>query len=360
MIGKRAPSQTIAIAGAGLIGLSCALELSARGHDITLFDPRPAEMSTGWAAAGMIAPAYELMLQPGPVDNAFAAFCFESARLWSSFAKLIKLQTGSPVALSKAPTLALARNTQEQARLDALADLLRDLGHACQRVSDRTLQNQHGISSSVLNGLRLPEDTHVDNRRVIGAVRRYFSVEGRVIASAVSTRSEMEALSDKTFDAIIWARGTAETGSKTEVKGQAISLSPVPGQPSNVLRFGARYIVPKADRTIIGATTEPDFIGKGIDPSVADLLHEEAARVLPQLASADRLEHWAGFRPLGSAERPFIGPKAGREFIATAHYRNGVLLAPATAKLIADQVEGLNYESAYNVFAPAPGHGATA
>ena len=126
------------------------------------------------------------------------------------------------------------------------------------------------------------------------------------------------------------------------------------------MRFGARYIVPKADRTIIGATTEPDFKTKGIDPSVADLLHEEAAHILPQLAEANRLEHWAGFRPLGSAERPLVGPGAARQFVATAHYRNGVLLAPATAKLIADQVEGLNYESAYSVFAPAPGYGATA
>ncbi|MCH2458911.1 MAG: FAD-dependent oxidoreductase, partial [Henriciella sp.] len=356
MTAKRAPSQTIAIAGAGLIGLSCALELSARGHDVTLFDPRPAEMSTGWAAAGMIAPAYELMLQPGAVDSAFAAFCFESAELWSGFAKLIELQTGSPVALSNAPTLALARDMHEQARLDALADLLRDLSHASQRVSGRTLQNQHGLSSSVLSGLRLPDDTHVDNRRVIGALRRHFSAEGRVKASAVSSQDEMEALTGKTFDTIIWARGTSETGSKTEVKGQAISLSPVPGQPANVLRFGARYIVPKADRTIIGATTEPDFKGKGIDPSVADLLHEEAARVLPQLATANRLEHWAGFRPLGPAERPLVGPKAAREFIATAHYRNGVLLAPATAKLIADQVEGLNYESAYSLYEPAPAY----
>lgn len=360
MTAERATSQTIAIAGAGLIGLSCALELAQRGHDVTLFDPNPAEMSTGWAAAGMIAPAYELMLQPGPVDEAFAAFCFESARLWPGFANAITQHTGSPVALSNAPTLALARDAKELARLDALANLLSELGHGSRRISATTLQNQFGLSPMIESGLLLPNDTHVDNRRVISALRRFFAGQGKIISSAVTTRREMEELAGVPFDAVVWARGTAETGSKAEVKGQAIALSPVPGQPSSVLRFGGRYIVPKADRTIIGATSEPDFANKGIDPAVANMLHEEAARVLPQLASADRLEHWAGFRPLGTQERPLIGRKSSGEFIATAHYRNGVLLAPATAKLIADQVEGLNYESAYDAFAPAPGSGATA
>ena len=360
MPAERASSQTIAIAGAGLIGLSCALELTMRGHDVTLFDPNPAEMSTGWAAAGMIAPAYELMLQPGPVDETIAAFCFESARLWSGFAQSITRHTGSPVALSNAPTLALARHEEEQTRLYALANVLDELGHGYSRISATTLQNQFGLSAAVESGLQLPDDTQVDNRRVISALRRFFTGQGKLISSAVTTRSEMEKLAGSPFDAVIWARGTAETGSEAQVKGQAIALSPVAGQPSNVLRFGGRYIVPKADRTIIGATSEPDFASKGIDPAVADALHDEAARVLPQLAKANRLEHWAGFRPLGSVERPLIGSKAPGEFIATAHYRNGVLLAPATAKLIADQVEGLTYESAYKAFAPAPGHGATA
>ncbi|HIG21525.1 MAG TPA: FAD-dependent oxidoreductase [Henriciella marina] len=360
MTAERASPQTIAIAGAGLIGLSCAFELTERGHDVTLFDPNPAETSTGWAAAGMIAPAYELMLQAGPVDTAFAAFCFESAKLWSGFAQSIKRHTGIPVALSNAPTLALARHADEQTHLHALADVLDELGHRSRRISATTLQNQYGLSPAVESGLQLPDDTHVDNRRVISALRWFFVGQGKVVSAAVETRSKMEELAGQRFDAVIWARGTAETGSEAQVKGQAISLSPVQGQPSTVLRFGARYIVPKADRTIIGATSEPDFANKGVDPAVADMLHEEAARVLPQLAQANRLEHWAGFRPLGTAERPLIGRKAAGEFIATAHYRNGVLLAPATAKLIADQVEGLTYESAYDAFAPAPGSGATA
>ena len=360
MTAQTSRAQTIAVAGAGLIGLACAFELASRGHDVTLFDPAPPQKSTGWAAAGMIAPAYELMLQPGAPDEAFGAFCFDSAALWKEFAARIEAETGVPLGYSSKATLALARTAEEEDRLTSLRGHLDEMGHPARPLSPAALEFNFGLAPGLRGGLLLAQDHQVDNRRVISALRRLFEGQGRVLSHAVSTRDEMEAHAGRAFETIVWARGAAESGVMKQVKGQAIALSPIAGLPRNVLRFGPRYIVPKADRLIVGATSEPDYSAPGVDPAVARTLFEEAAAILPALRQADLVEHWAGLRPQAGGHRPLIGRCGETEFIATAHYRNGVLLAPATARLIADQVEGLTLPDTYTQFAPrqVPGESA--
>lgn len=360
MTAQTSNAQTIAIAGAGLIGLSCGFELAQRGHDVTLFDPAPAQASTGWAAAGMIAPAYEWMLQADNPDDAFASFCFESSDLWADFSAQVEAATGQRVGYSPRPTAALARTPQEDERLAKLREYLVQLGRPAQILSPKVLELDYGLAPGLRGGLRLMDDHQVDNRRLIAALRSFFVSQQRLIAVPVSSRADIETASGRSFDAIIWARGSEETGISQRVKGQAIALSPVAGQPGSVLRFGPRYIVPKADRTIVGATSESEYSSDSIDPDIARSLLAEAASVLPVLSRANILEHWAGFRPLGQGERPVIGALGDGAFIATAHYRNGVLLAPATARLIADQVEGHSFPQAYTGFAPRQGSGATA
>jgi glycine oxidase len=107
------------------------------------------------------------------------------------------------------------------------------------------------------------------------------------------------------------------------------------------LRTAAIYIVPRtqgpaAGRAIIGATVEDTGFDKTVRPADITKLHAQAADLLPQLSSAPILESWSGLRPATPDGLPILGALPGQpnHLIAAGHYRNGILLAPATAHII--------------------------
>lgn len=321
-----------------MIGLACAFELSRRGHSVTVFDPAGPARSTSWAAAGMIAPAYEVMLHGGGADTPLARLCFESAELWPAFACALQQESGLPLGYCRAPTLALARTAEEKQRLESLAGILDKAGRRAAWGNAGQVRARLGLSGDILAVLQLPDDHQVDNRRLLQAFRRNQG-QGRfgISPRAIESRNDL----GQDYDAIVWARGVRETGVETLVKGQALALEPVSGLPRDVLRYGSGYIVPKADRIVIGASSEEGFLHEGVSPTTIRALLDAAISVLPALSQTDIIETWSGLRPKRAEGLPVIGEVAPGEFTAAAHYRNGVLLAPATARRIADMIDGL-------------------
>lgn len=345
--------QKVAVAGAGIIGLTCAFELCQRGHSVTLFDPAAPTDTTSWAAAGMIAPAYELMLQGETPDEALTALCFESASLWQDFAARIHDASALPIGFNTRSTLAVARSEEELNRLEALGNRLKSMGRESRWLSLSSLSRDHGVSPRVAGGMLLPDDHQVDNRRLLTVLRKTLVELGAsFVSQSVQTADDLAAHGK--FDAVVWARGARETTTEGVVKGQALSLEPLADGPVRTVRFGSGYAVPKPDRIIIGASSERDFKTPAVDTARTNALLDAAIAVLPALSRAAVLERWTGFRPKGQGERPVIGPVHDGEFVAGAHYRNGVLLAPVTAKLIADQIEGTSLSANYNAFLPQP------
>lgn len=340
----------IAVAGGGVIGMTCAFELSRRGHSVTVFDPGTPSQSTSWAAAGMIAPAYEVMLDGGGADTPLARLCFESAGLWRDFALAVQRASGMPVGYHTAPTLALARSPEEQARLEALHAELEQTAHAPRWIDIVDHRARLGLSGKVCAGLVLPDDHQTDNRRLMQAFQQ-TSGAGRFdrIARALTSKADLEG---EGYDVIVWARGAQEFGVDTLVKGQALALEPLPNMPEQVLRFGSGYVVPKPDRIVIGATSEATYAHAGVREDVTRALLDAAIGVLPMLAKADLMEVWTGLRPKRDSGLPLIGEIAPGEFVAAAHHRNGILLAPATARRIADMIDGRAGHADAAVFAP--------
>jgi glycine oxidase len=120
------------------------------------------------------------------------------------------------------------------------------------------------------------------------------------------------------------------------------------------------YIVPRttgpnAGRAIIGATIEDVGFDKTVHPSQIAELHRQAAALLPPLASATVLESWSGLRPATADRLPMIGPHPARprHWLAAAHYRNGILLAPATALVMAQLLFDERPTVPLEAFAPA-------
>ena len=135
--------------------------------------------------------------------------------------------------------------------------------------------------------------------------------------------------------------------------GQMLSVAHGYGSPETTLRCGSIYIAPKADRVIIGATMEPGIATDAPAPEAIAALHARAARLCPVLAELPVIETWAGIRPGTPDHAPMIGETSTPGlFVAAGHYRNGILLAPITARIIADMMLGKSLSALHASFTP--------
>lgn len=351
---------SIAVAGAGSIGLSCAFELACRGHSLTIFDGGSLSASTSWAAAGMIAPAYESWLHGREDGDALTALSFESAHLWPEFAAAIRRHSGLPLGYRSESSLVAALGDADAEKLDTMRAALVAGGHSARWVSLGDARSRLGLSSRVTALLELPGDHQVDNRKLLKALKSALRELGaRFVQQNVNSLEEASAVSETPFDLIVWARGRRELAVTGGVKGQALSLDRIAGVSEHVIRFDGGYVVPKPDRLVIGATSEENFTHDGVEPATVEELYRLACDVMPVLNGVGWQESWSGIRPRSADGRPLIGKRDDREFVAAAHFRNGILLSPATAMRIADEIEGKPAPAAAEEFAPGRASAAT-
>ena len=373
-------SPRIAIIGAGIIGLSCAWELAKRGAHVTLFDSGfyPGR-GASWAAAGMLAPAYEAAAEPG-VNPRLFDLCLKSARQWIDMSGAIAAVTKRDVLHSIGPSLAVAQTADDRIQLTSLAEALTARKIAFDVLSpDEAVRAEPCLRVGNQGALRLPTDGQVDNRLLVEALIRALERQERV--AFVTGTAPLAMVQGKIvldgFDRVIFAAGW-ETASVTvgemplgdiapmlrkiePVAGHMLSFNRLPDGPAMTMRAGALYIVPKAGRLIVGATMEPGETSTRIDPAAINRLEAAAQSLCPMLKRATIIEAWRGIRPGTPDHAPMIGALgATGAFVAAGHYRNGILLAPITAQIMADMIlKGKTSELAA-AFSPARFAAATA
>jgi glycine/D-amino acid oxidase-like deaminating enzyme len=146
------------------------------------------------------------------------------------------------------------------------------------------------------------------------------------------------------------------------VKGHMLALvaqHAEPGTPKTLVQHVTRnpgivYVVPRSDgRHIVGSTLEEAGYDKRVDPDVIQRLHQGAANLIPYLGEARILEAWTGLRPTAPDKLPLLGstPIAGY-FVATGHYRDGIMLAPITARSMSRLIRGEMPEVDLAAFSP--------
>lgn len=374
----------VAIIGAGIIGLSIAFELAfQRGTRVTIFDTRPGGRGASWAAAGMVAPAFEAAAEEGVHPRLFD-LCLESARLWPEFAAAIERHSGLPAGFEASPALAVAMDEAEARHLAAISKVLAARGVAHRALdAGALLAMEPALSPGVLSGLELETDTRVDNRRTVTALLTALAACPRVtfVDGPAPLKSRNGRVHLEGHDVIVAAAGWETAVIKVEEHGQLYSLlnwdtalddidchagqmlsvAAIGGAPERVVRAGHVYLVPRGGQVVIGATMET---GRVIDTPEADAieaLRVEGVKLCPGLASAPVTESWAGVRPGTPDHAPFIGQTASPGLlVAAGHYRNGILLAPVTARMIAAQVCGEAPGELAATFTPQRAYSATA
>ncbi|MEV8439036.1 glycine oxidase ThiO [Actinosynnema sp. NPDC051121] len=317
----------VTVLGGGVIGLSAAWYAARDGYAVEVVD-HGSPHGGSWVAGGMLAPITEAW----PGDEDVLALGVESLELWPEFARALG------VGLSPAGTLALAVDRADVEVLDQLCAYLGRMGRSASRLTGRELRALEPGLGSVRSGLSVPGDVAVDNRALLRALRQACAAEGVVFAAEPA-----EAVDVTVIAAGAWSRDLHPSLREVirPVKGEILRLSARPGAlppPRHTLRAQVSgrpvYLVPREGGFVLGATQyEAGFDGDVTVGGVRDLLRD-AEVVWPGLAEYALTEVAAGFRAGSPDNAPVIRWLEPGVLAATGHHRNGLLLAPVTARRV--------------------------
>ena len=350
------------IIGGGVIGLSIARELKKRGADkVTVLERGRVGREASWAAAGILAPQVE-----ADTADKFFRLCFESNRLYPALAGELLDETGIDVELNKNGTLYLAFDDADEKELDHRFQWQTAAGLGLERLDRLQVKAlEPDMSDNVTGGLYFPDDGQVENRKLVDALAASAKLlgvdirEGLEVKSILSGQGAVKGVETTqghfAADRVVITTGAwashielAEARLPVEVKpirGQMICYRPQEVAIRHVIYSRRGYVVPRADgRLLAGATAEDVGFDSGVTDEALRLLQDVAVEIAPQLGGSKVTDHWAGLRPYSVSGSPFIGPvkKAEGLFAAVGHFRNGILLTPITARMIADAVLASN------------------
>jgi glycine oxidase len=328
----------VCIAGAGIIGLFLALELHHRGARVIVLDRSTPLAEASTAAAGMLAAADPHNPSPlRPLSNL-------SLALYPTCLDRIHSLSGIRVPFQTHKTLQSQHPAESTPRTELTAEALAHLLPTLTPHSHRfTLLDEHSLDPRQLATALLAAipNTTIDlrpNTPVLSTRSINNSIEIQTPTSSFVAPHFVDCTG-------AWASATSTLPNiqVTPRKGQMLSVALPSTLPLNlVVRTPDVYIVPRTTgpnvgHAIIGATIEDAGFDKTVHPSDIARLRAAAAELLPPLATAPQLEAWAGLRPATPDGLPLLGqlPNQPRHLLATGHFRDGILLAPATAHLIA-------------------------
>ncbi|MGL5833762.1 MAG: glycine oxidase ThiO [Waterburya sp.] len=340
-------TRDILIVGGGVVGLAIAVELKRQGAKVTVIS-KDFTQAASHAAAGMLAPLAEKL-----TSSAFLDLCLRSRWLYPEWTQKLEELTG--IDTGYLPCGILAPTYSQPSKLETNSE------DPSAVWLDREAINlyQPGLSDLVAGGWWYPEDGQVDNRCLMRSLLQAAQTLGIELKEGVSVKAIQQqqgrvngVLTDGgllTAEQYVLAAGSWSRQllplPVRPVKGQMLSLrmpqklhQPFPLQ--RVLYGEDIYLVPRQDgRLIVGATVEEVDWTPFNTPSGIQSLLAKTIQLYPAAADWQLEEFWWGFRPGTPDELPILGRSACENlFLATGHYRNGILLAPITASLMADLI----------------------
>jgi glycine oxidase len=348
------PSSDVIIIGGGIIGLSLAHQLASETRRVVVLDRQAPGLEASWAAAGMLSAAPE-----SPDDLALVPLAKKSFALYPDFIAAIQENSGKVTNFRRDGALELFFGASAQAERDRTVAAHRALGLTTQAVSTNEARStEPSLSQAEYAAAWLPDEYSVEPRALTSAVLLAAKNRGAEIRANIEVRNlviegsrcvGVESQSEKFIaEHIVLAAGCFSSGIGTAarlatvqpVRGQMVSLRTAHPVPNHVVRSYRGYVVPRGNGLLVaGSTIEHAGFEKKLTAAGIGGILAAAVELIPELAGAAVEETWCGLRPDTPDHLPLIGPTefAGL-WLATGHYRNGILLAPATAQILGDWI----------------------
>ena len=339
-------THNVLIIGSGVAGLSTALALLQRGFAVTLLDRGRVGGESSWAGGGILSP-----LLPWEYNEPVSTLALRSMAVYPSW--IYTIEKESRLSAEYWPC---GMRVLEASGDHATFEWCRDHGLPATRTDE---------------GLWLPDIAQVRNPRLIEALR----VAVLNLGGSIHTTCEVTAVTSvgARVNGIITASGTfladhylfamgawsgtflPEWGAAHNsggmmsspnirpIRGQMLLFKRDPGALNTIIYRNGLYLIPRRDgHVLVGSTLEDVGFDKSTDMATRQRLHTEAAQLLPIVGTVQPIQHWAGLRPVSPDNIPIIDrhPDFDNVFVNTGHYRYGVTMAPASAELLVDLMEG--------------------
>lgn len=359
----RQMSKQVVVVGGGVIGLLTAFNLAAKVGHVVVCDQGEVGRESSWAGGGIVSPLYPWRYSPAVTALAHWSQDFYpqlGERLFASTGVDPEVHTTGLYWLDlddEAQALAWAERHQRPLRavdISAAYDAVPVLGPGFKRAiymaGVANVRNPRLVKSLKAALLAMPNVTLREHSQITGFVQQGGRVTGVQTADGVLAADE-----------VVLSAG-AWSGDLLRTLGLALPVEPVKGQmilfkcaedflPSMVLAKG-RYAIPRRDgHILVGSTLEHAGYDKTPTGDALQSLKASAVELLPELEGATVVAHWAGLRPGSPEGIPYIGPVPGHAglWLNCGHYRNGLVLAPASCQLFTDLLTG-----AEPIIDPAP------
>jgi glycine oxidase len=336
----------VIIVGGGIIGLSLAIESHKRGAQVLVVERGEPGREASHAAAGMIANCGDetpALLQP---------LATASARMYPEFVHELQDESGINVDLRDQGTLSLSLPENRSAAgnpvsLKELEPALSDCQYAAVYLKERSVDPRALVTAA----LKAAKHRGVDIASG-SPVKQVLVSDGRT--AGVATDKTSYSAPAVVNCAGAWAGQFSPLHfAARPVKGQMLAVA-APRVLQHVIRAPEVYFVPRSDgRVLIGSTLEDAGYDKRTDPRTIQRMHKAAISLVPALEQALVLEDWAGLRPGTPDDLPILGATSiPGYFVASGHYRDGIMLAPVTARLMAQVIAGDKSDYDISPFSP--------
>lgn len=342
----------VLVVGAGIVGSCAGYFLACRQARVQLIDRDPDPSATTRASLGVLT-----HFRGG--DGPYSTFYRDAHALHGDLARELREETGLDVGLRTPGGIDLAFGEAEAEELQAR---VRDRGGRCRwewLEHDRVRCLEPKVSSQVSGGVYFPDDHRVDPPALGQALRTAAAQRGAEIRlgcellrieagsdGVIALVGEGDQSREERFDHAVLAAGSW-TGELVAEEAGGASIRPVRGQQcryrggaeiSHVLRWGSRHLIPAGDAIVVGATVEE----VGFDTRTTEAAAAEFTAVFRRVLDIEPvvLSQRGGLRPKPRKGRPVIGPvdPSARLFVASGHYKNGVLLGPLTGQVLAEWI----------------------
>lgn len=355
----------VLVVGGGIIGCAAALELARAGCRVTLFERATPGAEASSAAAGLLAPIDE------STETTFARLALASWRLYPDVVRDLQERTGIDVEYVTRGTIYPTSAAQKRRDVAAWGDL-EEFGVELLE-GDDVQRLEPALSPKVRHAIFVKGDHWLNNQRLVLAYAQAAAAAGvelktgcnvsRLVVEGGKVRGLVTEGERVEGDAILLAAGAwsgdlmAALGAPLRIeprRGQMIALAHVPPVLTHCVH-GEVYLAPRpSGELLVGATVERAGFQRAVTAEgISGLLHA-AIELVPSLRELPIARMWCGFRPWAPDSLPVLGPWPGIEglFVATGHFRNGILLAPITARLMTEWITGTEPSLAVKDFLP--------